>query len=119
MTNSYLCKNCSYFPIHRRLSAAPTSECFTVGAIQPLHVYLPSEFQPLLHELASASENDRAMLRYALVLMVIDDEKARVTGTRVKNRREFVAVRTIAGDEVEIGGRVISGALEGMWLEQI
>lgn len=40
--------------------------------------HLPPEFAPLLDEVASAPENVRAMWKYAIVLMMIDDEKARV-----------------------------------------
>jgi hypothetical protein len=39
---------------------------------------LPPEFDPLLAELAEQPEHAREMWRYAIVLMMIEDEKARV-----------------------------------------
>lgn len=45
---------------------------------------LPREFDSLPAELAEQPEPVRAIWRYALVLMMIDDEKARVIGTRVR-----------------------------------
>lgn len=37
---------------------------------------LPPEFDPLLAELAEQPEHVREMFRYALVLVMVDDEKA-------------------------------------------
>lgn len=80
---------------------------------------LPPEFAPLLAELASAPENVRAMWRYALVLMMIDDEEARIMGTRVEDGHEFIGVRTVAGDEFEIERPAVSDESEKILLEQI
>ena len=43
----------------------------------------------------------RDLFRYALVLAMIDDEKARVTGTRPEAGQEYLMVRTVAEDEFE------------------
>lgn len=59
------------------------------------------------------------MFRYALVLMMIDDEKARVMGTRNENGDEFIAVRTVAGDGFEIERPAMSEETEKILLEQI
>jgi hypothetical protein len=63
---------------------------------------LPPEFQPLLDELAETPEHVKAMWRYAIVLAMIDDEKARVMGTRQEGGQVLLSVRTVAGDEFEI-----------------
>lgn len=62
---------------------------------------IPSEMQSVLDTMSAERPEVREMFRYALVLMMIDDEKARVIGTRTENDQELIAVRTITGDEFE------------------
>lgn len=85
----------------------------------PTKSNLPPEFDSLLAELAEAPDNVRAMWKYALALMMIDDKKARVLGTRVEDGHELIAVRTIAGDEFEIARPAMSEDTETILLEQI
>lgn len=80
---------------------------------------LPAEFDSFLAALADQPENVRAMFRYALVLMMIDDEKARVMGTRNEDGYELIAVRTLAGEEFEIERPAMSEETERILLEQI
>lgn len=80
---------------------------------------LPPEFQSVLEAVGSQRPEVRAMFRYALVLMMIDDENARVIGTRIEDGHEFVQVRTIAGDEFEIERPAMSDETERFLLEQI
>ncbi len=80
---------------------------------------LPPEFDPLLVELADQPEPIREMWCYALVLMMIDDEKARIISSQLENGQEVIAVRTIAGDEFEIERPAVSAETEGMLFAEI
>lgn len=80
---------------------------------------LSPEMQSVLDALSAERPEVRAMFRYALVLMMIDDEKARGIGARVEHGQEVIAVRTIAGDEFEIVRPAMSEETESMLLEQI
>lgn len=80
---------------------------------------LPPEFQGVLDALTAQRPEVRAMFRYTLVLMMIDDEKARVLGTRFEDERELIQVRTIAGDEFEIERPAMSEETERLLLQQI
>lgn len=80
---------------------------------------LPPEFEPILSELAAAPGNVRAMWKYAMVLMMIDDEKARVVAARREGATQFLIVQTIAGDRFEIERPEMSEETEQMLLEQI
>lgn len=51
--------------------------------------------------------------------MMIDDEKARIIGTRVEDGQEVIEVRTMAGDEFEIVRPTMSDEIERILLEQI
>ena len=80
---------------------------------------LPPEFQPLLAELAAAPEDVRAMWRYAIVLMMIDDEKARVVRTQGDGEHFFLFVQTLNGEQFEIERPPMSEEMERLLLEQI
>lgn len=80
---------------------------------------LPPEMRRILAALSAARPDVRAMFRYALVLMMIDDEKARVMGTRRENGQEILAVRTVAGEEFEAVRPEMSEEVERLLLEQI
>lgn len=80
---------------------------------------LPPEFDSVLAALAEQPDNVLAMWKYAIVLMMIDDEKARVMGTRFEDGQEVIAVRTIAGDQFEIERPSMSEDTEKMLLGQI
>lgn len=62
---------------------------------------LPVEYDSLLAALTEQPEHVRHHPLH-LVLMMIDDEKGQVLGTRLEDGREFVQMRTVAGDEFEI-----------------
>jgi len=80
---------------------------------------LPPEFEPLLAALGAERLEVRAMFRNALVLMMIDDEKAFQLGSRVEDGHENVRVRTVAGDEFEIEPPNLSEEKDRLLLHQI
>jgi hypothetical protein len=80
---------------------------------------LPPEFDPLLAELANESPNVREMFHYAVTLLMLDDEKARVIGERVEQGRSVLRVRTVAGDEYEVVRPEMSEELEQLLLMQV
>ena len=63
---------------------------------------LSPEFQPFPDLLDQHPTKSRALFRYVLVLAMIDDEKARVIGTRMEDGQEWLTVQTVAGDAFEI-----------------
>ncbi len=63
---------------------------------------LPPEFERLADLIREQPPDVRDLFRYALVLAMIDDEKARITGTRIVGDREMVTVKTLAGDVFEM-----------------
>jgi hypothetical protein len=75
---------------------------------------LPSESQRVADQLAEQPPAVREMFRYALVLAMTDDEKAWVTGTRLLGSREYLTVRTVAGDVFEIERPPISEEVEAV-----
>lgn len=80
---------------------------------------LPPEFQPLLDELADTPENVKAMWRYAIALLLIDDEKARILETREEGDTQHLTVETISGDRFEVVRPPMSEAVEQELLEQL
>lgn len=77
------------------------------------------EFDSLLAEPANAPENVRAMWKYALVLLMIDDEKARITANETVDGQEFLTIRTNAGGVFQIERPAMSEATEKLLLEQV
>jgi hypothetical protein len=63
---------------------------------------LPPEIEQVADLLGKQRPEVRVLFRYALVLAMIDDEKAHMTGTRIENNRKYLTVRSIAGDVIEI-----------------
>jgi hypothetical protein len=55
----------------------------------------PPEIEQVAELLSQQRPEVRALFRNALVLAMIDDEKARVIGTRVEEEREWLAVETV------------------------
>ncbi len=82
-------------------------------------IELPPEFEHLADLLNEQPPEVRDLFRYALVLAMIDDEKARISGSRVVGNREYVTVKTIAGDVFEIVRPEISEELEAELMEQV
>ncbi len=80
---------------------------------------LPQEYESLLEDLAAAPDNVRAMWKYALVLMMIDDEKARVIATEKVEGEELLTVHTNAGDFFKIARPVMSEATEKLLMQQV
>ncbi len=80
---------------------------------------LQSEFERLADFLSEQPLNVRDLFRNALVLAMIDDEKARISGSRVEGDREFVTVRTIAGDVFEMVRPEISEEVEAELMAQV
>jgi hypothetical protein len=67
----------------------------------------PPEIQRVADLLSKQRPEIRDLFRHALVLAMIDDEKARVIGTRVEER-EWLTVETVVGDVFEIAHPAIS-----------
>lgn len=82
-------------------------------------INLPPEFEPLLQLLERQPESVRAIFHFAMVLMMIDDEKARVMETYVENGQTIWLVQTIAGDIFTIVRPSISEEMEASLLEQV
>jgi hypothetical protein len=80
---------------------------------------LSPEIEQVADLLSKQSPQVRELFRYTLVLAMIDDEKARITGTRLIGCRECLAVRTIAGDVFEIARPPISDELEAELMNKV
>ncbi len=80
---------------------------------------LPPELERLADLLSEQPPEVRDLFRYALVLAMIDDEKARVIGTRVEEEREWLTVETVAGDVFEIRRPAISEEVEAQLMGQV
>jgi hypothetical protein len=80
---------------------------------------LPPKFERLAALLSEQSPEVRDLFRYALVLAMIDDEKAREIGTRVEEGREWLKVETVAGDVFEIVRPPISEEGEAELMRQV
>jgi hypothetical protein len=93
------------------------SNCTLIEMPDPID--LPPELQQVADQLAEQPPAVREMFRYAIVLAMIDDEKAWVTGTRLIDSREYLAVRTVAGDVFEIVRPPISEELEAALMSEV
>lgn len=82
-------------------------------------VDLPPEFQHIADLLGEQLPHVRDLFRYALVLAMIDDEKAWIIGKRMDGDRELLTVRTVAGDQFEIMRPKISEELEAELMAQL
>lgn len=80
---------------------------------------LPPEFQPLHAELAAAPDNVRAMWKYAIVLMMIDDEKARLIANETVDGQELLTVRKNEGDVFQIERPAMPEATEKLLVQQV
>jgi hypothetical protein len=80
---------------------------------------LPPEIQRVTDLLSRQLPEVRCLFRYALVPAVIDDEKARVIGTRVEVEREWLTVETVAGNAFEIMRPEISEEAEAVLKERV
>lgn len=76
-------------------------------------VDLPPGLRYVAELLSEQPPEVRDLFRFALVLAMIDDEKARVSGTRVGEEREWLTIETVAGDVFEIVRPAISEEVEG------
>lgn len=80
---------------------------------------LPPKWQDVAELLSEQPPAVREMFRYAIVLAMIDDEKARVTSKRTSDNQEWLTVQTIAGDVFEIERPSISEKLEAELMTQV
>jgi len=80
---------------------------------------LPPEFEPLLQNLESQPESVREIFHYALVLLMVDDEKARVLETYEEDGRIMWRVQTITGDTLCVVRPPISDDVEQVLLNRI
>ena len=87
-------------PEPHTLAPLSISACPATRVILVMEANLPPEFQPFLDELADTPENVKTMWRYAIVLAMIDDEKARVVGTREVDGRVLLSIRTGGGRRI-------------------
>jgi hypothetical protein len=82
-------------------------------------VELPPEIEQVADLVNEQPPEVREMFRYALVLAMIDDEKARIAGTPIESDREYLTVQTIAGDVFEIVRPPISEELEAVLMSEV
>jgi hypothetical protein len=80
---------------------------------------IPPELQRVADLLGEQPPEVRDLFRYALVLAIIDDEKARVIRTREENGQEWLTIKTLAGDELEILRPPISEEVEAQLVSQV
>lgn len=80
---------------------------------------LPTEFEPLLKLLQAQPQSVRELFQFAIVLMMIDDEKARLIGTSAEDGKTHWQIRTILGDEFRIVKPDVSEETEQMLLQQV
>lgn len=80
---------------------------------------LSPELQRVADQLAEQPPSVRDLFRHALVLAMIDEEKARVTSKRTSDNQEWLTVQTIAGDVFEIERPSISEKLEAELMTQV
>ena len=80
---------------------------------------LPPELQHVAELLSKQRPEVRDLFRYALMLAMIDDEKAHVIGTRKKNGQEWLTIKTLAGDVFEIIRPPISEKVEAELMRQV
>jgi hypothetical protein len=83
----------------------------------------PLVLPPEIEQVADLRSKQRPevcdLFRFALVLAMIDDEKARVIGTRVDEGREWLTVETLAGDAFEIARPPISEDVEAELMRHV
>lgn len=80
---------------------------------------LPTEFDALLDELASQPESVRELWRYAMALVLIDDEKARVIGSMQDGDEKFLRLRLLDGREFWVKQPQLSEDVERMMLQTL
>jgi hypothetical protein len=80
---------------------------------------LPLEIEQVADLLSQQRPEVRELFRFALVLAMIDDEKARVIGTRVEEDGEWLTIETVAGDVFEIARPPISEEVESDLMSQV
>ena len=80
---------------------------------------LPPEIQHVADLIGKQGPEVRELFRYALVLAMIGDEKARVIGTRVEEEREWLTVETVAGEVFEIARPPIWEEVDAQLMEQV
>jgi hypothetical protein len=83
----------------------------------------PIDPSPEIERVADLLSNQRPEVRdlfcYALVLAMIDDEKARVLGRRAENGQEWLTIKTIACDLVKIMRPPISEEAEAQLMRRV
>lgn len=90
-----------------------------VGAQVDQDAALPAEYHSILEQVADQPANTRTMWRYALVLLMIHDEKARFVETRLDGETLHLAVETLDGKRFSITRPPMSEEAEQILLEQI
>lgn len=90
-----------------------------IAAKMPSEPDLPPEFEPILKLIQAQPENVRELFHYAIVLMMIDDERAHVFGTYLEDSKTLCRVRTITGEEFVIVKPDLTEETEQTLLEQV
>lgn len=73
---------------------------------------LPAEFQAIADAVDAESPQLREMFHYALALVMIDDEQARIIGMRMDGEKEYITLEIIGGERFEIVRPSISSELQ-------
>lgn len=80
---------------------------------------LPPEFDALMDELASQPEPVRELWRYAMALVLIDNENARVVGSMQNGDGKFLCLRLLDGREFWVKQPALSEDVEQMMLHTL
>lgn len=63
---------------------------------------IPREFVPLVNDFAKDAQERIEYWCYAIVLLMIDEEQVRMTGTREAAGREWAVLQIYGGEEFEV-----------------
>src|SRR5581483_2098406 len=80
---------------------------------------LPPEFDSLLALLGEQPERVRKIWRYALVLMMIDDERAHIVDSYKEDSVQFLLIETVKGETFSVERPAMSEEVEQLLMAQV
>jgi hypothetical protein len=81
--------------------------------------YIPREFAPLIDAYALDSEQRIELWCYAIALLMIDEERVRLIGTREISGRTWVTLQIPNGEEFDLVKPALTEATERQLLEGV
>jgi hypothetical protein len=90
-----------------------------VGVKVDQEAKLPAEYEAILKKIADGSEDVRTMWRYAVVLLMVHDEKARFVETRQDGDTLHFVIETIQGERFSVVRPPMAEEAEQLLLEQV